>query len=435
MKIAVLGTGYVGLVAGTCLAESGNDVVCLDLQPARVEALGRGEVPIYEPGLGELVRRNLEDGRLTFSLDPAACADREAIFLAVQTPQGDDGAADLSFVLNAARGACEHASPGTVLVLKSTVPVGTAAQVEAIVAQLRPGEGITVASNPEFLKEGAAIDDFMKPNRVVIGTRSPQARAVLDELYAPFVRTGNPILHMDPESAELTKYASNALLASRISFMNDMARLCDAVGADVELVRRGVGADHRIGPAFLFPGVGYGGSCFPKDTQALIHTAAQHGVELPLLRGAEQTNAQMKTRHLDQARAHFGDLAGRRFAVWGLAFKPGTDDVREAPSLPLIRGLVAAGATVRVADPAALGTGGAALAELGEAVQPVRDNYACVEGADGLFLVTEWPEFRRPDFNKMRELMAAPVIFDGRNIYDPPRMRQLGFTYYGIGRP
>ncbi len=429
MKLTVLGTGYVGLVAGTCFAESGNDVVCVDVDAEKVARLSRGEVPIYEPGLEELIERNVADGRLSFTTDPGAVAGRDAVFVAVQTPQDEDGSADLQHVLAAARQVANRADRGTLLVLKSTVPVGTARQVKEIV-----GERLVVVSNPEFLKEGAAIEDFMKPDRVVVGTSDPRARDLMAELYAPFVRTGSPILFMDNESAELTKYAANALLAARISFMNDIARLCDAVGADVDRVRQGVGADRRIGYPFLFPGVGFGGSCFPKDVQALLHTAGHHGVDFGILEATLRTNEAMKRRLVERAQTHFGSLAGRRFAVWGLSFKPNTDDIREAPSLVIVRRLVEAGATVRVNCPAALDNARRALSDLEGSVEYCGRNYDCLEGVDGLFLVTEWNEYRRPDFDRMKALMKEPVLFDGRNIWDPARMRERGFVYYGIGR-
>lgn len=435
MKIAAVGTGYVGLVAGTCLAETGNDVVCLDIDEEKVARLSRGEIPLYEPGLDELIRRNVADGRLRFSTDVACLADRAVVFICVQTPQGEDGSVDLRHVLDAARDATHHCPDDALLVLKSTVPVGTNDRVRTLVhEELGPDTKIEVVSNPEFLKEGAAVDDFLRPDRIVIGTDSERARDIMKDLYAPLVRTEKPVLFMDPRSAELTKYAANALLATRISFMNDIARLCDEVGADVDLVRKGVGADARIGYPFLFPGTGYGGSCFPKDVRALLCMARENDLSFPLLEGCEATNATMKSLLVERARKHFGGLSGHCFTLWGLAFKPRTDDVREAPALAIARALVEGGATVRATDPAALQTGRAALEDLGSSVTFHENNYECLEGSDGLFLVTEWNEFRRPDFERMRSLMRTPVVFDGRNIYDPPRMRALGFEYYGIGR-
>ncbi len=435
MRLAVLGTGYVGLVAGTCFAESGNDVLCLDIDADKVARLEAGDIPIFEPGLEELVARNVADGRLTFSTDMAGVKGREVVFLAVPTPQDEDGSADLQHVLDAARSVAERCDPGTLMVTKSTVPVGTADRLRALVLEVRgPQSGIEIVSNPEFLKEGAAIDDFMKPDRVVVGCQSERARQVMGDLYGPFVRTEHPVLFMDNKSAEITKYAANALLATRISFMNDIARLCDTVGADVHLVRQGVGADSRIGYPFLFPGAGYGGSCFPKDVQALLHTARSHDVDFGILEATERTNAQMKRVLLERAQAHFGDLTGRTFAVWGLAFKPQTDDIREASALVLLRALVEAGAKVRANDPAAMDNVRRRLADLGDAITYHDKNYDCLDGADALFLVTEWNEYRRPDFDRMKGLMASPVVFDGRNIWDPARMREMGFVYHGIGR-
>jgi UDPglucose 6-dehydrogenase len=436
MRIAVLGTGYVGLVAGTCLAESGNDVVCVDIDAEKVARLTRGEIPIYEPGLEDLVQANIDAGRLSFSTTVGSVADRDVIFVAVGTPADEDGSADLAYVLDAARALADHAGDEALVVLKSTVPVGTADKVRAVLEEARGAQAPEVVSNPEFMKEGAALEDFLKPDRVVIGARSERARRIMGDLYAPFVRTENPILFMDNRSAELTKYAANALLATRISFMNDIALLCDEVGADVDLVRKGVGSDKRIGYPFLFPGIGFGGSCFPKDIRALHFTAKQHHVDLGLVAAAERTNARMKRVLLDKALRHFEALSGRTFALWGLAFKPRTDDVREAPALTIIRGLVEAGARVRATDPAALKTAETALADLdhGGALTFHEDNYETLEGAEALFLTTEWNAFRRPDFSRMKDLMETPILFDGRNIWDPARMRELGFVYHGIGR-
>jgi UDPglucose 6-dehydrogenase len=436
MRIGVLGTGYVGLVAGTCFAETGNDVICVDVDEEKVARLHRGEVPIYEPGLDDLIETNVRAGRLLFSTDVASIADREVIFVAVGTPPEEDGSADLAHVLDAARSLAEHVTDDALVVLKSTVPVGTADEVRAVLRATRGERAPEVVSNPEFLKEGAALGDFFKPDRVVIGTACERARRIMGDLYAPFVRTENPVLFMDNRSAELTKYAANALLATRISFMNDVALLCDAVGADMDQVRKGVGSDTRIGHPFLFPGIGFGGSCFPKDIRALRHTARQHDLEFGVVAAAERTNDRMKARLVDLARRHFGDLSGRTFAVWGLSFKPRTDDVREAPALVVIRRLLAAGARVRATDPAAIESAAAALSDVAksEALSFHENNYETLRGVEGLFLATEWNAFRRPDFDRMKALMETPILFDGRNVWDPARMRELGFVYHGIGR-
>jgi UDPglucose 6-dehydrogenase len=420
------------LVAGTCFADSGNDVVCVDIDRAKIEKLERGELPIYEPGLDELVKRNVREGRLTFSTDlPSSVGKSEVVFIAVGTPEGETGEADLKYVLAAARQVGESLTRYTVIVDKSTVPVGTAEKVRLEVQKGAKHE-FDVVSNPEFLKEGAAIDDFLKPDRVVIGADSERARKVMGELYAPFVRTENPIIFMDTQSAELTKYAANAMLAVRISFMNDIAALCDRVGSDVDLVRKGMGSDKRIGYPFLFPGVGYGGSCFPKDVKALITTARENGIEFDLLRAVERTNERQKRLLVQKAVKHFGpDLSGKTFAVWGLAFKPRTDDMREAPSIEVIEGLIGKGARVQAHDPVATHT---ARRVFGERIKYAETPYAALEGADALFVVTEWNEFRHPDYERVKHLLRQPVIFDGRNIYDPVAMREKGFTYYGIGR-
>jgi UDPglucose 6-dehydrogenase len=432
MKLCVIGTGYVGLVAGTCFAESGNDVVCVDNVAAKIEALRRGQVPIYEPGLEELIRRNVTEGRLTFTTDLADAVRRSHVcFVAVGTPSGDDGAADLSAVYGVGREIGRAMTGYRVVVTKSTVPVGTHARLREEIAAATP-HPFDVVSNPEFMKEGAAIEDFMKPDRVVIGSDSPHAVEVMRELYEPFVRTGNPILVMDNTSAEMTKYAANALLATRISFMNEVANLCERMGADVEDVRRGIGYDRRIGHHFLFPGVGYGGSCFPKDVKAIIHTAQRRGMTFPLLAAVEAVNDAQKRLLVEKVVGEFGeDLAGRRFAVWGLAFKPRTDDMREAPSIPITEGLLARGASVAVHDPEALAE---ARKQFGERVTYHRVNYDALAGADALLIVTEWNEFRRPDFERMRGLMKTPIIIDGRNVYDPDVMTQHGFTYLSMGR-
>ena len=432
MKLCVVGTGYVGLVAGTCFAEGGNDVICIDNVAEKIEALRRGVVPIYEPGLAELIRRNVSEGRLSFSTDLADAVRRSVVcFIAVGTPSGEDGSADLRNVMDVAREIGRTMNGYRVVVAKSTVPVGTFARIREAVdsATTQPFD---VVSNPEFLKEGAAIDDFMKPDRVVIGSTSPRAIDIMRELYQPFVRTGNPILTMDNASAEMTKYAANALLATRISFMNEIANLCERVGADVDQVRRGISYDRRIGHHFLFPGVGYGGSCFPKDVKAVIQTAHEQGMPFPLLAAVEEVNHEQKRRLVDKVVTHFGaDLCGRRFAVWGLAFKPRTDDMREAPSLTVVEGLLTRGAVVAVHDPEALGE---ARKHFGDRVSYHRVNYEALKDADALLIVTEWNEFRRPDFARMKQLLRQAVIFDGRNLYEPEVMREHGFTYFPIGR-
>jgi len=431
MKIAVIGTGYVGLVAGACLAESGNDVVCVDKDDAKIRALRRGKMPFYEPGLEELVRRNRQETRLTFTATmPKAVRDSAIVFIAVGTPQGEEGAADVQHVLAVARDIARAMNGYKVIVNKSTVPVGTSERVRAVIRR-ETTHPFSVVSNPEFLKQGAAVEDFMKPDRVVIGAEDPRAEEMMRELYAPFTRTGAPVMVMDCASAELSKYASNAMLAARISFMNEVANLCELVGADIDHVRKAIAADRRIGPSFLFPGVGYGGSCFPKDVKAIIHFAAQKDYEFKTLRAVEAVNAYQKTRLLAKMRAHFGSLKGKTVAIWGLAFKPKTDDMREAPSVALIEGLLAAGAKVQAYDPEAIRV---AKAIFGARVTFAPGNYDALRGADGLAVVTEWNEFRRPDFARMRKLMRAPVVFDGRNIYTPQQMKQHGFTYYSIGR-
>jgi UDPglucose 6-dehydrogenase len=431
MKVAVIGTGYVGLVAGACFAESGNDVVCVDNVDAKVRMLRRGKMPIYEPGLEELVRRNSQEGRLTFTTTLAK-AVREAtiIFIAVGTPQGEDGSADLKHVLGVARDIAAAMNGYKVIVDKSTVPVGTSEKVRATIAR-ETTHPFSVVSNPEFLKQGAAIDDFMKPDRVVIGVEDERAKELMLELYAPFTRTGAPIMVMDCASAELTKYAANAMLATRISFMNEVANVCELVGADVDQVRRAIGSDRRIGTSFLFPGVGYGGSCFPKDVQAMLRFAADKEYDFKILKAVEGVNTFQKTRLFAKMRKHFGSMKGKTVAVWGLAFKPRTDDMREAPSIPLIRSLLAAGAKVQAFDPEAAKT---ARGIFDSAVTYAANNYDALKGADCLAIVTEWNEFRRPDFARMRSLMRTPVIFDGRNLFEPQQMKQNGFTYYSIGR-
>jgi len=432
MRIAVVGTGYVGLVAGTCFAESGNTVTCIDVDEDKIRRLKDGIVPIYEPGLEELLKRNVHDGRLSFTTDYAEAIPRaQAVFIAVGTPPGEDGSADLKYVIQAAETVAKHMTGYTVVVDKSTVPVGTARKVHAALKANTDHE-FDVVSNPEFLKEGAAIDDFLKPDRVVIGSESKRAADLMDELYGPFVRTGNPVIHMDIESAELTKYAANAMLATRISFMNEIANICSKVGANVDKVRKGIGSDNRIGSRFLFAGLGYGGSCFPKDVKAVVKTAENAGYEFEILRAVESVNEKQKRRLFDMVCEHFGkDLKGKRFSVWGLSFKPNTDDMREAPAVVVIEGLLAAGATVAVHDPEAAEE--CKKHHLGDRVEYTETPMEALRGADALILVTEWNEFRRPDFERVKELLNAPVIFDGRNIYNRRTVEELGFTYYGIG--
>jgi UDPglucose 6-dehydrogenase len=431
MKLAVIGTGYVGLVTGTCFAESGHHVSCVDVDARKIEMLRAGGIPIYEPGLEELVRRNVREKRLFFSTSAAAAmADAEVVFIAVGTPPGENGEADLRYVLTAAAELGRHITRYTVVVNKSTVPVGSAEKVAEVVGNFAGAE-FDVVSNPEFLKEGAAIDDFMRPDRVVVGVSSQRARAVMEDLYAPFMRTQARVLFMDTRSAELTKYAANAMLATRISFMNEMATLCERLGADVDEVRRGIGSDARIGQPFLFPGVGFGGSCFPKDVRAVMTMARHVGLDFDLLRSVERVNERQKRWLAERALKHYGSLAGKTFGVWGLAFKPKTDDMREAPSLTLIEGLIGGGARVKAYDPVARDV----AARMFEGrVDLVDEPYQAAEGADGLFLVTEWNEFRQLNLERLRRAMRQPVLFDGRNVWHADKARGAGFTYYGVGR-
>jgi UDPglucose 6-dehydrogenase len=433
MKIAVVGSGYVGLVLGACLAENGNTVICVDKDQSKVAMLKAGRMPIYEPGLEELVRRNDHEERLTFTTDlPSAVRASDFVFIAVGTPQGEDGSADLQHVLSVARDIGRSMTKYTVVVDKSTVPVGTAKRVRNTIAA-ETTQPFSVVSNPEFLKQGAAIEDFMKPDRVVIGVEEKDDRAamLMKELYGPFTRTGAPILTMSTESAELSKYAANSILATRISFMNEIANMCELLGADVDQVRKAIGSDRRIGTSFLFPGVGYGGSCFPKDTQALLRSAADQGYDFKILRAVEDVNRRQKERLVEKMEAHFKNLAGKTIALWGLSFKPRTDDMREAPAIPIIEGLLARGAKVKAYDPAAATV---AARIFGGRITLCDKSYDALSGADALAVVTEWNEFREPDFEKMRTLLKAPVVFDGRNIYSPEHMRALGFTYVSIGR-
>lgn len=432
MNVAVIGTGYVGLVVGAGLAETGNDVICADIDEAKIARLQKGEIPIYEPGLDRLVERNLAEGRLHFTTDVGMAArESDVIFIAVGTPPDEDGSADLKHVLRVAETIGENMNGEKIVITKSTVPVGTASKVRAAI-EARTEHRVHVCSNPEFLKEGAAVDDFMKPDRVVVGVDSDYAKQVLEELYAPFVRTGKPVLFMDIASAEITKYAANAMLATRISFMNMIARLCEEVGADVNLVRKGIGTDERIGPAFLFAGAGYGGSCFPKDVKALVRTMHEHGVDPSILEAVEQVNEGQKRAPLRAVLNRFGpSLDGRTIAVWGLSFKPETDDMREAPSLVVVEGLLAAGARVRVHDPEAMRV---AREHFGDRVVYASSNYDALDGADALVIMTEWQPYRRPDLERMKVLLRQPIIFDGRNLFEPARMREAGFEYTSIGR-
>ena len=433
MKIAVIGTGYVGLVTGTCFADSGNDITCVDIDAEKVAALNEGKVPIYEPGLEEMVQYNHSAGRLKFTTDLAAAVKpAEVIYLAVGTPQGDDGAANLSALWAVVGGIAPHLREEAVVVTKSTVPVGTNAKIYAQLKELT-GRDCHVASNPEFLKEGAAIDDFEKPDRVVVGVRDQHAADVLRQLYEPFLRTEHPFLVMTPESAEMTKYVANALLATKISFINEMANLCEKMGGDINDVRRGIGHDSRIGFSFLFPGVGYGGSCFPKDVRALSAMATHHGVEPRMLDAVDQINEAQKQVMVNKIETHFdGKLTGKTIAIWGLAFKPKTDDIREAPALVLIDHLLKQGATVQAHDPEAMPN----VREIyGDKVIFCAKSTDALRGADALAIMTEWNAYQRPNWEEVRELMSSPSIFDGRNLYDIDRMFDRGFRYYSVGRP
>lgn len=433
MKISVIGTGYVGLVAGTCFAESGNDVICVDIDDQKIKLLKRGKTPIYEPGLEELLKKNINEKRLKFTTDlELAVKKTDIIFLALPTPQSEDGSADLKHVLGVAKQIGKYMNGYKVIINKSTVPVGTAFKVRDIIKK-ETSYGFDVVSNPEFLKEGAAINDFFKPDRVVIGTSSEKAAKIMEDVYAPFVRTGKPIIFMDELSSELTKYAANSLLATKVTFMNEIANLCEMVGADVNNVRKGVGSDERIGQQFLFPGVGYGGSCFPKDIAALVKTSDDYGYNFRILKSVEDVNRDQKKVIVKKLLKHFDNkIKGKVIAVWGLSFKPNTDDMREAPSITIISELVKHGVKVQAHDPVAIDE---AKKKIGNKIKYFKNNYDALKGAEALVIVTEWNEFRRPDFNKMKKLMKGKAIFDGRNIYNPEIMKQTGFTYYGIGRP
>jgi len=433
MKIAIVGTGYVGLVAGTCFAEMGNTVTCVDIDAVKIARLQEGLIPIFEPGLSELVLANVRHHRLSFTTNlKKAVGEARVVFIAVGTPSDADGSADLSAVFKVASDIGRHANGPKLIVDKSTVPVGTAARVKEL-AQAESEFTMSVCSNPEFLKEGAAIDDFLKPDRVVIGAENQEDFEIMNDLYKPFVRNGAPILNMDPLSAEMTKYASNAMLATRISFMNEIANICDAVGADVSMVRQGIGSDSRIGKPFLYSGIGYGGSCFPKDVKAIMHTAKEAGYEFQILEAVEAVNANMKSLFLRRMDTLFGaNLSGVTVGLWGLAFKPRTDDMREAPAITLAKGLVARGATVRACDPEATEN---ARAEIGDGVEFLDDPYAVIDGASALILCTEWNEYRHPDFERMAQLMQRRLILDGRNIYPAKLLEKHGFERYGVGIP
>jgi len=434
MNIAVVGTGYVGLVTGTCFAETGNNVICVDINEKKVESLKNGKIPIFEPGLDMLFERNTKEGRLHFTTNLLeAVSQSQIIFLALPTPPGEDGSADLSYIMGVARDLSRIITDYKVIVDKSTVPVGTSEKVTAIISEKLSTNLFDVVSNPEFLREGVAVEDFMKPDRVVIGTESERARKVMRLLYEPFVRQGNPIYFMDERSAEMTKYAANSYLAARITFMNEIANLCEKVGANVDQVRIGMGSDTRIGKRFLFPGIGYGGSCFPKDVQALAKTASEYGYDFKILNAVMHVNDLQKSVLTEKIRDYYqDDLQGRTIAVWGLAFKPNTDDVREAPALVIIDELLAAGAKVRAFDPEAMGH---VKAMYGDRIHFCESTYEATEGADCLAIMTEWSEFRTPDFERISELLTEKVIFDGRNVYDLDYMKELGFHYISIGRP
>jgi UDPglucose 6-dehydrogenase len=431
MKIAVVGSGYVGLVLGACLAETGNDVSCIDKDAAKVRRLKRGVMPIYEPGLEEIVKRNTVEKRLEFTTDlPKAVKAATIVFIAVGTPQHEDGSADLTHVLGVAREIAKAMNGYKVIVDKSTVPVGTARRVREIIAR-ETSHPFSVVSNPEFLKQGAAVEDFLKPDRVVIGVEDEKAQQLMTELYAPYTRTGAPIMVMDTASAEMCKYAANAILATRISFMNEVANVCEAFGANVDQVRRAIGSDRRIGPSFLFPGIGFGGSCFPKDIKALIKFSGDTGYDFQILKAVDRVNQAQKVRFVTKLEQHFGSLKNKTIAVWGLAFKPRTDDMREAPAIPLINRLLEARARVQAFDPQAQPV---AKRIFGNKISLADKSYGALKGADALVIATEWNEFREPDFDRMRKLMKTPVIFDGRNIYNPEHMKAQGFTYYSVGR-
>lgn len=435
MKLCVLGTGYVGLVAGTCFAENGNEVICVDVNSKKIEQLNRGELPIFEPGLSDLVARNCKEGRLSFTTDSASSIRAsEIIFIAVGTPSSTDGSADLALFMKAAETIATNLTGYKIIVNKSTVPIGTAAKVEALIKQ-HSSQAFDVVSNPEFLKEGTAVEDFLKPDRVVIGTSKESVYKTMAQLYAPFVRQGNPVIWMSNVSAEMTKYAANAFLATKISFINEVARLCELVGAEVDSVRKGISTDVRIGRHFLYPGVGYGGSCFPKDVKALIKTAQENGLKMQMVQAAEDINNTQKQVLFQKIEKHFDrKIRGKIFALWGLSFKPNTDDMREAPSLVIIEKLLSAGASVQAYDPVAISEAKKHFSAQAQ-IQYESTPYGVLENADALIIATEWNEFRNPDFSRIKTSLKAPVIFDGRNVYNPDMMKSFGFTYYSIGRP
>jgi UDPglucose 6-dehydrogenase len=432
MKIAVVGTGYVGLVTGTCLAETGNHVFCVDIDERKVNKLKNGQITIYEPGLEKLFERNLKEERLSFTTSlKEGLQDAEIVFLALPTPPGEDGSADLKYVLGVAHEMGKLLTDYKIVIDKSTVPVGTAEKVRSAISENYKGE-FDVVSNPEFLREGVAVDDFLKPDRIVIGTTSERAKALLTELYAPYVRQGNPIIFMDERSAELTKYAANAFLATKISFMNEMAQMCERLGADVDMVRKGIGSDERIGKRFLFPGIGYGGSCFPKDVKALMHSAREAGYDFQILDAVTEVNEKQKSHLVTKIKRYFGNLAGKHFALWGLAFKPNTDDIREAPALEIIQELLDAGASVATFDPEAMKN---VETIFGDKISFCETPYDCLQNADALIIATEWNEFRTPDFDKILSGLKEPVVFDGRNVFEVGAMEKKGFHYESIGRP
>ena len=436
MQITIFGSGYVGLVAGACFADIGNDIICVDVDKNKIDQLKQGKVPIYEPGLEDIIKRNSKEERISFTTDQvSAIRKSQVIFIAVGTPPDEDGSADLKHVLEVAETVGKHINKFTVIVNKSTVPVGTAEKVTAVIKKHTKSE-FAVVSNPEFLKEGDAISDFMKPERVVIGTSNAEAADIMRTLYLPFVRTGSPIIVMDEKSAELTKYAANSILATKISFMNELANICDIVGADIEWVRKGIGTDARIGPHFIYPGTGYGGSCFPKDVKAIIKTAKDHNFDFKILKAVEDVNERQKTILFDKIKSFFNnELSGKTFAMWGLSFKPRTDDMREAPAINMIDVLTAAGAKIKAHDPEAMEEARHIFGDkIGDNIALFKKRYDCLEDADALIIMTEWNQFREPDFHLIKELLATPTIFDGRNLYQPRRMRKLGIDYFCVGR-
>ena len=437
MKVSVIGTGYVGLVSGTCFAEIGHDVTCIDIDPKKIEMLKRGESPIYEPGLNDLLSRNISSGRLKFSTDYLSCAEADSIFLAVGTPSTDEGSADLKYLNSAAESVSEHMKDGCAVVIKSTVPIGTGKSIRELI-ESKTKRTFYLINNPEFLKEGSAIEDFMRPDRVIIGSDNNIAAERMNELYAPLVRQGNPIYHMSNLSAEMTKYAANCFLATKISFINEIAKLCDLTGADVEEVRKGISSDQRIGKHFLYPGPGYGGSCFPKDVKALIHTAKEHDMKLDIVQAAEDVNDKQKTRMFDKMFAHYnGDLSGKHFTFWGVAFKANTDDIRETPAIYMARAIAKVGATVSFYDPVASDNYMAYMEQFSECKGKLKrydDMYEALENSDALVTMTEWRQFHSPDFDKIKSLLKSPTLFDARNLYHTEKVKSLGFTYYAIGK-